>query len=93
MKIVFMGTPMAAVPSLERILRDLHEVVAVYTQPDRPAGRGNKIAYSPVKEFALKHNLPVFQPIKIKTTEALEEFKTNDADVAYGNRCGSRRQG
>lgn len=88
MKIVFMGTPMAAVPSLERILRDLHEVVAVYTQPDRPAGRGNKIAYSPVKEFALKHNLPVFQPIKIKTTEALEEFKSNDADVtvvvAYG---------
>lgn len=88
MKIVFMGTPNAAVPSLEKILRDGHEVVAVYTQPDRPAGRGNKLTASPVKEFALHNNLDVFQPTKIKTSEALETFKSHKADVvvvvAYG---------
>lgn len=88
MKIVFMGTPNAAVPSLERILADGHDVVAVYTQPDRPAGRGNKLTAPPVKEFALKHNLQVFQPTKIKTAEALELFQSHQADlavvVAYG---------
>jgi methionyl-tRNA formyltransferase len=82
MKIVFMGTPNAAVPSLEKILRDGHEVVAVYTQPDRPAGRGNKLTAPPVKEFALQNNLPVFQPTRIKTPEALETFKSHAADVA-----------
>ncbi len=88
MKIVFMGTPHAAAASLERILADGHEVVAVYTQPDKPAGRGNKLSVSPVKEFALQNDLPVFQPVKIKTPEALEAFKSNNADVvvvvAYG---------
>ncbi|HMS41825.1 MAG TPA: methionyl-tRNA formyltransferase [Pyrinomonadaceae bacterium] len=82
MKIVFMGTPNAAVPSLERILNDGHEIVAVYTQPDRPAGRGNKLTASPVKEFALQNNLQIFQPTKIKTAEALENFKSHNADVA-----------
>jgi methionyl-tRNA formyltransferase len=82
MKIVFMGTPNAAVPSLERILTDGHEVVAVYTQPDRPSGRGNKLSAPPVKEIALQHNLEVFQPLKIKTAEALETFKSHNADVA-----------
>lgn len=77
-----MGTPQAAVPSLERILADGHEVVAVYTQPDRPAGRGNKLTAPPVKETALRHNLQVFQPVKIKTAEALELFKSHNADVA-----------
>lgn len=83
-----MGTPQAAVPSLERCLFDGHEVMAVYTQPDRPSGRGNKIVYSPVKEFALGHSLPVLQPLKIKTAEALEQFRSHKADaavvVAYG---------
>lgn len=83
-----MGTPNAAVPSLEKILQDGHEVVAVYTQPDRPSGRGNKIAFSPVKEFALGQDIPVFQPLKVKTPEALAEFKSHNADaavvVAYG---------
>lgn len=83
-----MGTPQAAVPTLERILADGHDVVAVYTQPDRPSGRGNKISFSPVKEFALAHDLPVLQPTKIKTQEALEEFRSHQADgavvVAYG---------
>ena len=61
MKIVFMGTPNAAVQSLARSVSDGHDVVAVYTQPDRPAGRGNKIAFSPVKESALKMGIPVLQ--------------------------------
>ena len=88
MKIVFMGTPQAAVPSLERLLADGHEVAAVYTQPDRPSGRGNKVVFSPVKQFAIVHGIPVLQPTKIRTPEALEEFKAFGADVtvvvAYG---------
>jgi len=82
MKIVFMGTPNAAVPSLEKILQDGHEVVAVYTQPDRPSGRGNKLTAPPVKEFAAQNNLPIFQPTRIKTPEALETFKSHAAEVA-----------
>ena len=77
-----MGTPNAAVPSLEKILQDGHEVVAVYTQPDRPSGRGNKLTAPPVKEFAAQNNLPIFQPTRIKTPEALETFKSHAAEVA-----------
>jgi methionyl-tRNA formyltransferase len=88
MRIVFMGTPESAVPSLSRLLDDGHEVVAVWTQPDRPAGRGNKLHQSPVKEFAVQHNLPVHQPLKIRTQEAKELFASHDTDaavvVAYG---------
>ena len=82
MKIVFMGTPQAAVVSLERLVRDGHEICAVWTQPDRPAGRGNKLSASPVKEFALENNLQIFQPMKIKTPESLELFQSHQADVA-----------
>lgn len=82
MKIVFMGTPNAAAASLQRVLQDGHEVVAVYTQPDKPAGRGNKTSVSPVKEFALRMDLPIYQPVKIKTPEALETFQSHRADVA-----------
>ena len=82
MKIVFMGTPAAAVPTLERILKDGHEVVAVYSQPDRPSGRGNKISFSSVKQFAVDNGLPVFQPVKIKIPETIETFRSHDADVA-----------
>lgn len=82
MRIVFMGTPQAAVPAVEKIILDGHEVVAVYTQPDRPSGRGNKIVYSPVKEFALKKGLNVLQPQKIRTPEALETFRSHKAEVA-----------
>ncbi|CAN5216017.1 methionyl-tRNA formyltransferase [soil metagenome] len=82
MKIVFMGTPAAAVPSLKKVVEDGHDVVAVYTQPDRPSGRGNKIVYSPVKQFAIDHGLKVFQPVKIKTPEALSEFESHQADIA-----------
>jgi methionyl-tRNA formyltransferase len=83
MKIVFMGTPQPAVKSLEKLLRDGHEIAAVYTQPDRAIGRhGSKLQPSPVKEFAVENNLPVFQPTKIKTPEALETFQSHHADVA-----------
>lgn len=83
-----MGTPQAAVPTLRQCVADGHEVVAVWTQPDRPAGRGHKVAYSPVKEFALSHGLEVFQPTRIKTDEAKQLFASHNADlavvVAYG---------
>lgn len=83
-----MGTPESAVPTLQRCLQDAHEVVAVWTQPDRPSGRGNKVAASPVKEFALSRGLIVHQPSRIKNEEALQLFKSHNADagvvVAYG---------
>jgi methionyl-tRNA formyltransferase len=60
MKIVFMGTPNAAVATLERLLQDGHQIVTVWTQPDKPAGRGNKLTASPVKEFAVQYDLPVY---------------------------------
>jgi methionyl-tRNA formyltransferase len=82
MRIVFMGTPQAAVPTLRRILADGHEVLAVWTQPDRPSGRGNKVAFSPVKEFALSQGLTVHQPQRIKTEETKQLFALHDADVA-----------
>jgi methionyl-tRNA formyltransferase len=82
MRIVFMGTPQAAVPTLRRILADGHEVAAVWTQPDRPSGRGNKVSASPVKEFALSQGLTIHQPQRIKTDEAKQLFASHDADVA-----------
>ena len=82
MKLVFMGTPETAVPSLRRCVEDGHEVVAVWTQPDRPAGRGGRLKAPPVKEFALAHGLGVEQPQKIKVEQARELFESYDADVA-----------
>src|SRR4026207_84860 len=77
-----MGTPQAAVSTLRRCLEDGHEVVAVWSQPDKPAGRGNKVSFTPVKEFALAHGLSVFQPARIKNDEAKHLFASHDADVA-----------
>ena len=77
-----MGTPAAAVPTLERIAADGHEVVAVYTQPDRPSGRGNKVVFSPAKSKALELGIPVLQPEKVRTDEALSTFRSHGADVA-----------
>lgn len=77
-----MGTPHAAVPTLRQCLADGHEVVAVWTQPDRPAGRGHKVSFSPVKEFALSHGLTVLQPARIKNEESKKLFASHDADVA-----------
>src|SRR6266487_813927 len=82
MRIVFMGTPAAAVPSLRRCTEDGHEIVAVWTQPDKASGRGKKIAVPPVKEFASSHGLKVYQPAKIKTDEAKQLFASHNADVA-----------
>jgi methionyl-tRNA formyltransferase len=82
MRIVFMGTPESAVPSLQRLLEDGHEIVAVWTQPDKPAGRREKIHSSPVKDFAIARGLKVEQPNKIKTDEAKDLFASYDADVA-----------
>ncbi len=77
-----MGTPQAAVPTLRRCLEDGHEVAAVWTQPDRPSGRGNKVSFSPVKEFALSQGLTVQQPARIKNDEARALFASHDADIA-----------
>lgn len=88
MKIVFMGTPDFAVPTLKMLI-DKHEVAAVFTQPDRPKGRGQKLQMSPVKEIALLHNIPVYQPLKLKNdTESLNIIKGISPDaivvVAFG---------
>jgi methionyl-tRNA formyltransferase len=82
MKIVFMGTPHAAVESLDRIVHDGHDVVAVYTQPDKPAGRGNQISSSPVKQYSIDRGIQVLQPTKIRTPDALQTFRDHGADVA-----------
>lgn len=82
MRIVFMGTPESAVPSLRRLLADGHEVAAVWTQPDKPAGRGKKLHASPIKQFAVENNLTVHQPAKIKNPEAKDLFASHNADVA-----------
>ena len=88
MKIIFAGTPEFAVPSLQMLLASNHKVCAVYTQPDRPAGRGRHSHASPVKELALKHGIPVFQPLTLKPDEDLQQFIAFNADlmvvVAYG---------
>jgi methionyl-tRNA formyltransferase len=88
MRLVFMGTPQAAVPTLERLIADEHQIAAVYTQPDRPSGRGQRLAASPVKQVALDSGIEVHQPLKIKTDEAFNEFRSLNADaaivVAYG---------
>ncbi|HEX8351672.1 MAG TPA: methionyl-tRNA formyltransferase, partial [Pyrinomonadaceae bacterium] len=88
MRIIFMGTPDSAVPTLRRCVEAGHEVVGVWTQPDRPAGRGNRLKSPPVKEYALSAGLEVHQPLKIKTEEALALFTAREFDaavvVAYG---------
>ena len=81
MKIVFMGTPDFAVGALEALVEAGHEVVAVVTQPDKPKGRGKEMQQTPVKACALKHNIEVFQPVKIKTPEAVEVLKGYGADL------------
>ena len=87
MKIVFMGTPDFAVPCLEVCFEE-HEVLAVFTQPDRPKGRGKKLAAPPVKEKALEYGLEIYQPEKLKTPEMVEVLKSLKPDcivvVAYG---------
>ena len=88
MKIIYAGTPDFAVPSLELLVEFGYEVIAVYTQPDRPAGRGRKLQQSEVKQCALSYNIPVYQPFSFKDVADLERFVELDADLmivaAYG---------
>lgn len=81
MRVIFMGTPDFAVPVLEAILKAGHEVVGVYTQPDKPKGRGKSMQYTPVKEKALEYDIPVFQPEKVRNPEVVEEMKTLAPEV------------
>ena len=75
MRLVYLGTPHFAVPTLERIVEAGHEVVAVFTQPDRPKGRGQKDAMPPVKEAALRLGLPVYQPERVRQPEVVEQLR------------------
>ncbi len=88
MRIVFMGTPDFAVPSLERLIADGHDIAAVYTQPDKPKNRGMKLTPSPVKEVALAHQIPVVQPQKLREEGVLETLAAYQPElivvVAYG---------
>lgn len=81
MKVIYMGSPDFAVGPLEAILETGHEVQLVVTQPDKKKGRGKELQFTPVKECAIKHGIEVFQPVKIKTEEAVERLRQYDADV------------
>jgi len=88
MKIIYAGTPDFAVPALQLLVQSEHEVIAVYTQPDRPAGRGRKLQQSDVKQCALSYDLAVYQPTSFKASADLEQFDKLEADLmivaAYG---------
>lgn len=88
MRVVFMGTPDIAATCLKKILDDGFQVVGVYTQPDRPKNRGMKLAFSPVKEVALAHEIPVFQPEHFREEETAQQLRALQPDVvavvAYG---------
>jgi methionyl-tRNA formyltransferase len=88
LRIVYAGTPDFSVTALQALIDSKHDVVAVYTQPDRPAGRGRGLQASPVKETALKSAIPVYQPVSFKDEKAVQELAALDADLmivtAYG---------
>lgn len=88
MRILFMGTPDFAVASLRRLVEDGHTLCGVFTQPDKPKNRGHKVAFSPVKEYALTQNIPVYQPQKVRDGEALRVVETLAPELivvaAYG---------
>jgi len=81
LRIIFMGTPDFAVPSLEILVQNQYQVVAVITSPDKPAGRGLKLSTSPVKDVALSHGIPVLQPEKLKAPAFLDELRSYQADL------------
>ena len=87
-RIIFMGTPDFACPTLQTLLDRKEQVVAVFTQPDRPKGRGQKLQPPPVKELALRYELPVYQPIKVRAPEVIEQIRALQPDlivvVAFG---------
>ncbi len=82
MNIIFMGTPDFSIPSLKTLIESKHNVLAVVTAPDKQRGRGRKVSFTPVKEFAIKNNLPVLQPERLKNNSSfVEELKQFDADL------------
>jgi methionyl-tRNA formyltransferase len=88
MNIVFAGTPAFGLPCLNKLYTSEHQLKAIYTQPDRPAGRGRKLLASPIKEWAQAHQLPVFQPLNFKQTDTINELAALKPDIlvviAYG---------
>lgn len=88
LKLIFAGTPEFGLPALEALYASPHTIAAVYTQPDRSKGRGQALQYSPIKAWALAHDVPVMQPEHFKSEEALEQLRSFQADVmvviAYG---------
>ena len=88
LRIIYAGTPDFSVAALRALIGSEHEVIAVYTQPDRPAGRGRGLAISPVKEEALQHDIPVYQPASLKDIDAQQQLQSLNADLmvvtAYG---------
>ena len=81
MRVIFMGTPDFAVGTLEEIIKAGHEVALVVTQPDKPKGRGNAVQFTPVKECALAHDIPVFTPSKVRESENIEYLRKIGADI------------
>lgn len=81
MRVIFMGTPDFAVPVLEAIIQAGHTVIGVYTQPDKPKGRGKSMQYTPVKEKALEHQIPVYQPARVREPEVIEEIRNLKPDI------------
>ena len=88
MRVVFMGTPDFAAASLKKLIEEGFDVAGVFTQPDKPRGRGMELSFSPVKELAIRHNLPVYQPVKMRDGTALAILEALKPDilvvVAYG---------
>ena len=88
LRIVFMGTPQFACPTLQMLIERGENIVAAVTQPDRPKGRGQQLQQPPVKELALRHGIPVIQPVKVRAAEAVEEIRNLDPEliivVAFG---------
>ncbi|MBR6526286.1 MAG: methionyl-tRNA formyltransferase, partial [Clostridia bacterium] len=80
MRVVFMGTPEYGVPSLKALIDAGYQVVGVFTQPDRPSGRGKKLQFSPVKQCAVENNIPVYQPAKIRV-DGVEDLRALQPDV------------
>ncbi|QQS37366.1 MAG: methionyl-tRNA formyltransferase [Ignavibacteriales bacterium] len=81
MNIIFMGTPDFAIPSLSALVQSKHKVVAVVTTPDKERGRGQKVSFTPVKEFAVKNSIPVLQPEKLKDEKFISDLKSFNADL------------
>ena len=81
MKVIFLGTPDFSVGTLEALVAAGHEVVLAVTQPDKPKGRGKEMQYTPVKECALKYNIPVYQPRRVREPECIEELRKYEADI------------